>query len=168
MRTLILPGYSTSNKVEAEKIKTHLDGARVESSIRYWKHWDGKTKFSVSQEVASVKNEVGEEKINILSKSIGTLIASHLIFEDVKVNKIILCGIPINDFNPGDEEVYKKALGKIDPGHVLCIQNLSDPHGSYNQIKEFLKMADPQIKVISKEASDHNYPYYQDFIDFLV
>ena len=83
-----------------------------------------------------------------------------------QINKIILCGIPIADFLPGNDQYYD-ALKAKPPENVLCIQNENDKHGSFISIKNFIHSINPNIKVISKPAADHNYPYNEDFVTFL-
>ena len=57
-------------------------------------------------------------------------------------NKIILCGIPINDFESGDAEFYE-VLSKLKSGKVICIQNNDDPHGNLDQIRKLLNSINP-------------------------
>ena len=44
---------------------------------------------------------------------------------------------------------------------VLVIQNMDDSHGSFEQVKEF---GNVKLKV----ASNHDYPYFEEFNDFLI
>lgn len=161
MKTMILPGYSISNKDWAEEVAKNIAG----SQVHYWKHWqDGKT--SVRDEIGEVEREIGSNNFNVIAKSIGTLVFCLLLPKvEKQIQKIILCGIPLNDIAP-DLDSYK-VLRNIDPNKILVIQNSEDPHGSYKQVAEFLGNIDPQIKIISKPASDHNYPYNQEFKNFL-
>lgn len=161
MKTIIIPGYSIANRDWAEEVAKNLP----DSQVHYWKHWqDDKT--SVRDETGDIQNEIGSHKVNLVVKSIGTLVVSMIIPKiEKQIEKVIFCGIPLNDI-PEDLEPYK-ALNLLNPQKILVIQNENDQHGSYKQIKEFLGNINPQIKVISKPASDHNYPYYKDFSDFL-
>lgn len=164
MKTIILPGYSFSNKEWGEGITKHLQNSKV----HYWKHWDGKTKFDPEIEAEEITEEIIGDKTNILAKSLGTYVLAILINKKkVSINKIVLCGIPLGDLEVGDLETYKSAFSNFNPEKIICFQNSDDPHGNYQKVKEFLKKINPKIKLISKEATDHNYPYYQDFLAFL-
>ncbi len=82
-------------------------------------------------------------------------------------NKIIICGLPLNDLDESDKEHYK-VLTTIPEDRLLVIQNDHDDHGNYAQVREFLDSIDCEnIQIISRPASDHNYPYWDDFRDFL-
>ena len=121
----------------------------------------------IKSEVSKIINTYANQKINVIAKSLGTLIAMNVLNQKLEIfNKIVLCGIPINDFQSGDAEVYE-ILGELSSDKVICIQNNDDPHGNLNQIRKLLNSVNPDIQLISKESSDHNYPYYEDFRSFL-
>lgn len=82
------------------------------------------------------------------------------------INKIILCGIPIRDFLKGDEK-YFEPLKKFPSDKILCIQNKDDNNGSYEEVDKFLHSLNPNLKIISQPRSDHEYPYLDEFVDFL-
>ncbi|MEK7497466.1 MAG: hypothetical protein AAB656_00935 [Patescibacteria group bacterium] len=164
MKTIVLPGYSPSNKEWAEETAKNLPN----SQVHYWKHWDEKTKFTQGIEANEIIKEVDGNTINILAKSLGTYVLAILIAKKkVLINKIILCGIPLGDLRERDAEIYKSAFTNFDPEKVICFQNSDDLHGSYTKISEFLKNINPKIKIISKKASNHDYPYFEDFKNFL-
>lgn len=170
MRTIVLPGYSLSNREWAEEIKQSL-GDRHNVVIHIWKHWEtGEQKdFSVKNEAEKVLSEIGKDNINIIAKSIGTLVAATLIDKiSNNLNKIILCGIPVAFLK--DNDLENKAyfnLKKLDHKNVLVIQNNKDPLATYSQIKEMFSKINPQIKVVGKDREDHSYPFFADFEDFL-
>jgi len=160
MIIFILPGYSPQNKDWAEETAKNL---KVDGTIRpiFWDHWEGSTEKFVAEEKAHViaKHAKGD-KIIIIAKSIGTLVASYVIREiPDQIVKVVFCGIPVNDIEQKNADFIKEsAIGLKDK--LLIFQNADDPHGSFDQVKDF-------GKVISKPRSDHSYPYYEDFNNYL-
>src|SRR3989339_708172 len=98
MQTLILPGYSSKNKDWVDAVANNL---KFDGIIRpfYWMHWTDETKkFNATEKVILIAKHVKDEKLNIIAKSIGTLVCAmttNLIPD--QINKIIFCGIPVND-----------------------------------------------------------------------
>lgn len=168
MVTFILPGGSPKNKAWAEETSKSL---KLDHETRpvFWSHWDDTSKvFDPKEKVRLIVDVALQNQINIVAKSIGTLVASYII-EKVpdRIQKVIFCGLPINDLNEDDMEVYKKVLKNFPAEKILCFQNEDDPHGSFDQIKDFLVKINPEIKIMSKPRSDHEYPYYDEFEAFL-
>jgi len=166
MDTLIVPGFSLKNKDWSEEVQRNL--MPINSRIHYWSHWEtGQAEDSwvgkETKEIISHENLI----INIIAKSIGTLVAMKILKLKLKlINRIILCGIPLNDFHPGDKEFYE-ALKLLDEKNILCIQNENDNHGTFFDVEKFVHAINPNIKIISKPRSDHEYPYFEDFAVFL-
>ncbi len=170
MKTVIIPGYSHKNKEWAEETMKNIP----DSEVYEWKHWnDPNIKFSAKAEAQNIseslslrdKNVIGANQINIVAKSIGTLVTSILL-KSVKPNKIVLCGICINDLNEDELHEYK-ILSDFDPNNIIVFQNSEDEHGSFEEVRKFLSQINPNIKIIEKPGSTHEYPYYDEFIDFL-
>lgn len=167
MNTIVLPGYSSKNK-------DWLDELRQKSDIKpldtiEWAHWKGENPDPnwIKSEVAKIISSYANQKVNVIAKSLGTLIAMNVLNQKLDIfNKIILCGIPINDFESGDAESYE-ILEKLPSNKIICIQNNNDFHGNLDQIRKLLNSVNPDIQLISKESADHNYPYYEDFRSFL-
>jgi len=166
MRTIILPGYSLSNREWAEEI-----AKRLPAKIHIWKHWEtGEQKdFSLQNEVQKVLSEIGDSNVNIIAKSIGTLVAVTLLDKIApQIQKIILCGIPTAFIKDNRLEDKSYLLLKDFPSeNVLIIQNKKDPLATYNQIKEMFSKINPKIKVIEGNRENHSYPFYSDFESFL-
>lgn len=165
MQTLILPGYSAKNKDWAEETQKQLSPT-LEAKVIYWPHWeDENTKSDWQKEAEKIINHP-DPKINLLAKSIGTLVAM-LVLEKApdKVNKLILCGVPLYDFLEGDPLHYK-VLKKFPVEKLFCIQNEKDNHGSFEDVQKFLKAINPKTQVISKPREDHEYSYSEDFSIF--
>jgi pimeloyl-ACP methyl ester carboxylesterase len=165
MITFVFPGYSLKNKSWLEETAMSLEG---DETIRplFWEHWtDPDYKFDPEEKANLVAKHTKGDKINIIAKSIGSLVAAHVIKQiPYQINKVIICGIPMNDLIPKDAEIIKKALMSVNPNRLICFQNTYDPHGSYLQVKSFLPK---NIKVIPKNRSDHDYPFYDEFNKFL-
>jgi len=167
MTTVLLPGYSSKNKGWAESIKSQL-APKLTIEIIYWNHWTQDPDPNwITQELEKIKTVIGTTRVNILAKSIGTLIAMQILqLLPTQINKVILCGVPINDLNPGDTDYYQ-ALKSVAASNVLCIQNAADSHGNYEQVKDLLASINPDFRIINKPRSDHEYPYPDDFKSFL-
>lgn len=167
MKTVILPGYSPHNKDWAEytKSKLHLGHEII---VHNWLHWT-KGSFSLPREVDSLLKKFGKEKINIVAKSVGTRVAMHIIAKNPnQMNKLILCGIPTKVESKVAKKIYTSGLSLLSPSQVIIFQNTNDPFASFSIIEKFIHLINPKIKVIEKTRSDHQYPYPEDFQEFLV
>ncbi|KKU56702.1 hypothetical protein A3H89_03210 [Candidatus Amesbacteria bacterium RIFCSPLOWO2_02_FULL_48_11] len=168
MQTIILPGYSPKNQAWAEETQSALDSTTPAIVINY-AHWETGTADPdwLDKETRKLIDFVDSRQVNILAKSIGTAVAMGVLKQKPDlVNKVIFCGIPILDFKPGDETYYQP-LKTFPSDKILCIQNADDNHGGYTQAEKFLHSLNPNLKIISKPRSDHEYPYIEDFIAFL-
>jgi hypothetical protein len=67
-----------------------------------------------------------------------------------------------------EKEILKSALKLVSPENIICFQNEEDPHGDFEQAKKFLSDVNPEILIISKPRSDHEYPYFDDYKKFLL
>lgn len=169
MKIFILPGYSVSNKEWAYGVKTKLM-PDFDVAVYEWKHWTeaGKS-LDIGIEVASIVDySKNEDKIDIIAKSIGTLVLMKLLeVIKPKIRKVILCGIPLNDLKEEDFSAYKILENITHPENIICFQNSEDPHGNYQQLFAFLDNINSRIKIIDKGGNTHEYPYYEDFFNFL-
>jgi predicted alpha/beta hydrolase family esterase len=160
MVTFILPGYSSHNQDWIDAVAKNL---KLEGEIRpiYWDHWQDESQSFKPVEKARLLSDLAPNQIvNIVAKSVGTLVAANMI-EAIpeQIKKVVFCGIPVNDLSSDEIELIKKTI-RDSGDKIICYQNENDPHGSFAQVKDF-------GKVISKPASDHEYPYYEDFNKFL-
>lgn len=167
MKTIILPGYSEHNREWAEEIKSKIS-LSDEVIIHCWRHWT-KGSFSFKRELNIVLEIIGSEKVNIIAKSIGTRVALGVIKAvDKQINKLILCGIPgVSRMDILQFNAFKSSLNLLQQERVLIIQNENDPFGSFEKVSKFIGRINPEIKIVSKPRSDHNYPYLADFKEFL-
>lgn len=160
MQTLILPGYSKTNK---EWVDETVKNLKIDGIIRpfYWMHWTDETAIFDPQEKAGliIKHLKGE-KTNIIAKSLGTLVAS-LVCKMIpnQIEKVILNGIPLRDINSEELEIIKSAI-RLNKDKIIVFQNNNDPHGTFEDVKDF-------GNVVMKEGNDHNYPFFVDFQGFL-
>lgn len=168
MITVILPGYSPHNKDWAVETSKSLN---LNHEIRpiFWDHWtDAEIPFDPKDKAQEIVDVAMSDFLNIIAKSIGSLVAAHIVKAiPGRIEKLILCGIPLNDMTEADIEVIREALHEFPAKKILCIQNEDDPHGNFDQLKAFLAKVNGEIKIISKDRNDHEYPYYSDFENFL-
>lgn len=170
MITFILPGFSAHNKDWAEDVAKNLNlpGGK-DDQIRpiFWDHWTDPSKTLKPKGKARLIADLApQRKVNIIAKSVGTLVAAHVIrgIPD-QINKLILCGIP----TVSDErlKIFKEAFAGIPPEKVICFQNEGDPFAKAVAVSKFLAKVNPKIKVVATPRSDHNYPFFEDFNKFL-
>lgn len=156
MQILILPGFSDTNKEWVNGVAQNL---KVSETIRpfYWMHWsDSNSKFDVEEKAQLIVKHIKGDRIKIVAKSIGTLIALKLLsLIPDQVEKVVLCGLPINDLKPEEIE-FVKMMSVNNKDKVTIIQNSNDPHGTFEQVKDF-------GDVFLKESDNHEYPYFEEF-----
>ena len=169
MVTIIIPGYSPSNKLWLEGTAKSIRG---EGEVRpiYWNHWtDPEARFDPGEKANLLEGITGKRVVDIIAKSIGTLVASHLIMKSPeKIRKVIFCGVPLNDIGEDEKEMIKAALRKLNPENIICFQNDEDPHGGTEMLKGFLSEFGTDIQVIEKARDDHEYFYQDEFNKFLL
>lgn len=165
MQTLILPGGSIHNKEWAEEMQKQLS-ASFPVAVAYWKHWSGqKDPDWIEQEAETILQKYA--LVNVVAKSIGTCVLVHALEKKVAfAQKIILCGVPLTDLTPEDKNHYR-VLKDVSPENILCLQNENDPHGSFVEVEQFIHAINPKVRVIAKPRSDHEYPYADNFLNFL-
>jgi hypothetical protein len=171
MKTIILPGQSVKNKEWAQEVKSKLESNQLVCETIEWTHWNHKIEgeFDTAGDLQRVKELIGEQKVNILAKSIGTFITAYLLDQiPSQLNKLVLCGIPLNFLkNHFLDEDYFKVIKKANGKNITVLQNTADPLGSFEEIEKVFKKTNPEIKVLERKRDDHSYPHYQDFVDLL-
>ena len=169
MVTIVIPGYSAHNKEWLEETTGNI---KTEGEIRpiYWGHWsDPGVKFDPLEKAKLLDGISGKRVVNIVAKSIGTLVACHLIQRSPeKIRKVILCGIPLNDLMESSKETIKAAIKNIQPENLICFQNDEDPHGGFDALKGFLSGVGTDTNIVSKPRADHEYFYQSEFNKFLL
>jgi pimeloyl-ACP methyl ester carboxylesterase len=169
MRTLILPGYSPQNREWALAVQQNFKHPN-DCEVVIWKHWEtgSPSDFSAASEALNVLAVIGKDKVNVIAKSIGTLVAMYVVAEDrEKIKRMVLCGIPLGDIDVTRRAVYSEALKNFNPKHVLVVQNETDTHGSYQNVEQLIHEINKDIKVVAKPGSTHEYPYFEDINRFL-
>lgn len=165
---MVLPGYSIKNKdwaiQAAKEVKLSHDVRPV-----FWDHWEDPDKvFNAKDKADDVVDILLDDTANIIAKSISTLVASYMIEKiPTRINKVIFCGMPLNDMREENKEVIKQALRVFPPEKIICFQNDEDPYGSFDEAKDFILTAAPDIQVFSRPRDDHEYPYFHEFERFL-
>jgi pimeloyl-ACP methyl ester carboxylesterase len=173
MKTIVLPGYSLHNKDWALEIKKSLS-FRQSVLVHEWQHWQLGGTLHPKYEIGKILKEIAlrrargkGEKVNVIAKSVGTMICMHLLAEiPDQINKIILCGIP--SVSEERKKLFTASLSSFSEKDVVVFQNTKDPLASFEEVKDFMKDVNPKIKVIEKERLDHNYPYFAEFSEFIL
>lgn len=163
-----MPGGSIKNKDWAITTSKNLNlGHEVRPVL--WEHWDNpEMPFDPKDKARELVEVAMDDSVNIVAKSIGTLVACYIISTiPSRVEKLILCGIPLNDLTEEDREAERAALKNFPAENIICFQNEDDPHASFLEVKDFLGKINSEIRVISKDRADHGYPYYSEFQGFL-
>jgi len=165
MKLLILPGFSPSNKDWTSYLKTKLKSSYDVFAID-WIHWNLGGGLKLKEEMKKIRKIVVEDNFNMIAKSVGTMVAMKVLSEyKDKVNKIILCGIPTINYKRMN--LMRDSLKGFDPKKIICFQNSKDPFVAYNDLTKEMRKMDKKIKVIEKEARNHDYFYLEDFNKFL-
>ncbi len=169
MLTLILPGYSSTNRKWLEETAASI---RTDGEVRpvYWGHWnDTNIKFDPKIKASLLDGVAGKRVVDIIAKSLGTLAASYLIQKSPeKIRKVIFCGLPLNDISEEEKQVVKTALRKLPSQNVIFFHNDEDPHGGVNALKVFLSEFEGDFTVAIKPRTDHEYFYQDDFNKFFL
>jgi len=168
MKTIILPGFSPHNKDWALEVAKHLKLLNYDSYVHFWRHWERGGSLSLNYEIEQIIKQAGDDKINFISKSVGTRVTLFLIprFNE-QIVKIIFCGIPLRGFADATKARFKETLSVFPHDKIVCFQNENDPFGSFEKVRKFIKKVNPGIETIEKPRSDHEYPYFDDFASFL-
>jgi len=173
MKTIVLPGYSLRNKDWALEIKKSLS-FRQSVLVHEWRHWQLGGALHPKHEIGKILKEIAlrqaqgkADKVNLIAKSVGTMVAVYLLAEiPDQINKIVLCGIP--SVSEERKNLFTAYLADFPVEKIIVFQNTKDPFASFNEVKKFMNNVNPEIKVVEKERSDHNYPYFAEFNEFIL
>jgi predicted alpha/beta hydrolase family esterase len=166
VKTIILPGYSSHNKDWVYKISSKLNlGHKVH--VIEWDHWESRVNFSLKKEIEKIRKIIGEQEVNIIAKSVGVAVALELVPSIAKqVNKLILCGIA-SVVKEDRRLLLTNIISTVPVEKILCIQNENDKYVPFKEAEAFYHSVNKNIKVVSKQRNDHEYPYPEDFQNFL-
>lgn len=135
--------------------------------LHYWKHWETGSSLSLRNELPKILEEIGDDDVNILAKSVGTMVAMHVLqVIPGQIKKIILCGIPST--SKERLKIFKKSLAGFPAENVIVFQNEKDPLGNYDEVKKFMAKVNPKIEVIKMDRGDHHYPFTVEFRKYLL
>jgi len=161
MKTIILPGFSVSNRQWAVDLQKEMH-LKDEIIIHEWKHWDKGGSLSLYYELDQILGVIAKKRVNILAKSVGTRVAMATLTKiPTQINKLILCGIPSKDPS-------YSTLANFSHEKVIVFQNAKDPLGNFSEVKKFINSINPKIEVIKTPRNDHSYPYPTQFEKFLL
>lgn len=167
MKTIILPGYSLSNKDWAKDIQGYLTNEGIEAFVHNWEHWVTEKSMSIPTEREKILQEVDDQKVNFIAKSVGTRVLGIMLDDIIhNVNKIILCGIPTTGKGKNAQKNYE-SYSHVKPANLIVFQNENDPFASFVKTVNFMQFINPEISVKKMPRSDHSYPYPQEFTEFL-
>ena len=165
MKTIVLPGYSLHNKDWALEIKKSLS-FRQSVLIHEWQHWKKGGDLHPKYEIGKILKEIKRDKVNLIAKSVGTMFAMKVLSEiGDQIGKIILCGIPT--VSEERKNLFTASLSAFPAENVICFQNTKDPFATFDEVNKFMAKVNSKIKVIERPGNDHNYPYFEDFANFL-
>jgi len=167
MKTIVLPGYSERNKEWADEVADFLGGKGIDCYTHYWSHWKNGGSLATKKEIKKILKILEDGNVNIIAKSAGVMVAMNLVPEiEGRVNKIIFCGIA-SVAKEERKDLLRGVLDAVPVENILCIQNENDKYVTYSEALKFYNSVEPGLKVISKPRSDHNYPFFEDFLEFL-
>ncbi len=167
MKILILPGFSVRNKKWVEVLKSNLGDNAI---VHEWQHWQtGNEKdFSPYNEANYITEKVGTDEIQVIAHSAGTIVTGLLLQKIAKqIKKVILCGVPIKNFDQEAIDLFKQVLQTYPSNQILFYQNSQDPHGSFSELKKFVHNINPEFTLIEKVSDNHDYFYFEEFQEFL-
>jgi hypothetical protein len=159
MLHLLLPGHSQKNKEELLSISDYLKSKGLEQVAHEWLHWYDETlKFDMDAEIESILSEIrGIDHFGIIAKSIGTRVSVSLLnVLETHPMYLVLMGLPIKRASEKNRNLYRENL-KNYGGKIFVIQNINDPLGSIEDVRELL--SDIEYKEIPVDASSHRYNY---------
>jgi len=136
MKTIVLPGYSLHNKNWALEIKKSLS-FRQSVLVHEWRHWQLGGDLQPKHEIGKILKEIARGRVNIIAKSVGTMVAMYLLAEiPEQINKIILCGI--SSVSEERKKPFTVSLADFPAKDIIVFQNTKDPLAGYEEVKDFI------------------------------
>lgn len=170
MKIIVIPGFSLGNKDSAEAVANGLKERFEDILVWQWPHWSTgiDSDFDADTEADKLVKALNEP-VAIVAKSVGTFVTMKILqTKSDLISRLILNGIPMKGLSDDDKKLYQSQLAKYDPKKLLVFQNQDDNWGKYDEVKDFLKVINPDIEVVSKPRDDHSYLYVEDYISFLL
>jgi hypothetical protein len=185
---LYLPGFGAHNSEFALELAKRFRKTGMTAYARHWGHWaadkrdeDGaKPKapkdpksFDFTEEIRKTEQVIkgiGKSKLGIITKSIGNIVATKINLYKVKLEYMLLMGIPVSTLSEAEKQEWLAVVADASCP-VYLIQNKLDPHGSAESLEQILKQdgvsfqqvtpteasIQPGIQLISQDRSDHTY-----------
>jgi len=167
MNALLLPGNSPRHAEWVEHLKTAITPEFDTVKTQHYHHWKtGEEWADVEYELTMAReNTVALEPYVIIAKSIGTVIATRGVAEDVlDPTKIILLGIPIN--GGAKIELIKEWLTEI-AIPIVIIQNMDDPLGSFADVKAAFDGIGEHVSFVELPGETHDYVDFEAITRFI-
>ncbi len=163
-RVLLLPGYSPHNKQIQDKLADFLQEKGFVVEKIEWEHWKEGKSFSYPRERKKIKEAIERlgKGYSVVAKSIGTRVVADMIVKgELEPQKVVFLGVP------SLAREFREAFERRDIP-LIIIQNSHDPLLKAKTVKEFFSEFLDSFEFIEKPAKDHNYPYFEDILRFLV
>lgn len=166
MKLVIAPGNSARHKEWAEKLRDYFLDTYDEVYVHYYRHWErNEPEADVEYEITALQEKVGDESVDVIAKSIGTVILSFAIHQGaIKPHISLLLGVP---FKILSERNYDLPNLLSNYNTISVVQNSSDPMGSFADVREYFSDL-AHIKVYEHEGDTHDYLDFQQMKDILI
>ncbi len=185
---LYLPGFGAHNSEFALELAKRFRKTGMTAYARHWGHWEADTTdeagaepiatkepqpFDFTEEIRKTEQVIkgiGKSKLGIITKSIGNMVATRINLYKVKLEYMILMGLPVGSLSDAEKQEWLAFLTAA-TCPIYLIQNKLDPLGSAESLIQLLLQASvdhqqtdptevsvqPSIQLISQERSDHTY-----------
>lgn len=169
MLNIYLPGMSQKNEAELESFKTAFETQKKILIALKYRHWGELSlefdfQFELDNCKSLLKNNLAIQ-VNLICKSVGTALgAKTLNKEKIKINKLVLMGIP-SDFLKANWDSYRFAISNAN--QVLVLLNEKDPYVDHAQVDQLVQgVTNLKVEVI-KGIDNHMYYYADKVLSFI-
>ena len=169
MNLIILPGNSPEHERWLNEAANAFEPFFDEIHAVHYRHWQtGAPEVDESYEIEALRSlSMDMSDSVILAKSVGTVIATRAISEDIlRPRNTVFLGLPITNslFGTSLEEY---GLQNIVP--LTIVQNTNDPYGSFTDVRDFLtKIGATQVALIEAPGQTHDYEDYEQYSGLLL
>jgi predicted alpha/beta hydrolase family esterase len=162
---IILPGFSSKNQELLDTYVPYFKDKGYKVNAIKWPHWKSgnKSDFVKEEQVERIVCLLDniDRPITFFAKSVGTIILSEVlkVIDKIKIQKIVLAGLPLGDGSSNLIDVYK-SLNDLNPSKIIIIQAKNDPYSPFKAVKKFIRedIGNNDIKVLEIDRNDHIYP----------
>ena len=169
MNLIILPGNSPEHERWLNEATNAFEPFFDEIHAVHYRHWQtGAPEVDESYEIEALRSlSMDMSDSVILAKSVGTVIASRAISEDIlRPRNTVFLGLPITNplFSTSLEEY---GLQNITP--LTIVQNTNDPYGSFAVVQAFMaKIGATQATLVETPGQTHDYEDYEQYSSLLL